>query len=80
MHQRQSPSTPLLVTGENFYLVFMDDTSRDYSFRDAPNCPLVPKGKCDCRNELLQFALASGDTHQCGINGKCPVRTYLNTH
>jgi hypothetical protein len=68
------------VTAENFYPIFMDDTSRDMPFQGAPICPLVPGGTCDCRNELLQFALASGATHQCGVNGKCPVRTYLNAH
>lgn len=80
MHRRLNHHNLVRVTAENFYSIFMDDTSRDLPFQGAPNCPLVPRGKCDCRSELLQFALTSKEGHPCGMDSKCPVRTFLNTH
>ncbi len=81
--------TPLApITAENFSAVFMMTVSSELAGGDKPDCPVVIAAgitaenvrKCDCPNALRVYAIQSDSGHQCGENGRCPVRTYLHSH
>lgn len=82
-----TPAKPPL-TPETFIRIYKHDVEPEHIHHDAPPCPLArdagyirgSMSKCDVSDKLREFAIHAPGGHECGMCGKCPVRTYLNSH
>ena len=68
MHTRNAQKPDTTVTHETFYSIFMSDTGR--TIHDAPECPLIVGGTCDCSSKLREYAIAALSGHPCGEGGE----------